>query len=81
MGENVGNHLGLLGGVSQELIDDVMRWLVRLHDTRIDPNDPRVKQTYLDRWAHHRTLTESVTARIEYWIEHLRQRKVEALHH
>ncbi|MET0988485.1 MAG: phosphotransferase family protein [Steroidobacteraceae bacterium] len=76
VGENVGNHLGLRGGASQELVDDVIQWLVRLHDTRVDPNDPCVQHTYLDRWAHHKTLTESVAARIEYWIEHLRQRQV-----
>ena len=69
-GENPMNS-GAAERIDQDILEDVVRQLVAIHTTELDPQDSRIKGKYLERWANFKTLQESTTAWVDHWIETL----------
>ncbi|MCY4425944.1 MAG: phosphotransferase family protein [Halieaceae bacterium] len=58
MGERRGANLGSTAPLPDELIEDVLDVMVKMHSIRPEKNDPLVMQTHLPEWLHCKTVTE-----------------------
>jgi aminoglycoside phosphotransferase (APT) family kinase protein len=77
-GQNVGSAIGASSKADPALVRDVVRHLVAIHNTRLDANDERIRNSHLKSWAGYKTLTESTTAWVEHWLTCIRDMQVRA---
>ena len=77
-GQNVGSAVGASSAADPALVRNVVRQLVTIHNTRLDPADERIRNSHLKAWANYRTLTESTTAWVEHWLACIRDKQLRA---
>ena len=76
LGENVGSAVGASSQISPGLIEDLIRNLVNIHATRLDPNDSRITGCHLNDWARYKTVTESTSAWVAHWLERIETKQL-----
>ena len=77
-GQNIGSSVGGNKAIPVEMVRDAVVNLVKIHNTRLDAEDERIRQSHLDSWAHYKTLTECTTAWVEHWLACIRDKQIRA---
>jgi aminoglycoside phosphotransferase (APT) family kinase protein len=66
-GRNIGTAISVDEKIPPALLEDMVRQLVRIHRTAIDPADACVRQSHLARWREFPTLGECTAAQVAFW--------------
>jgi hypothetical protein len=66
-GRIIGSYKGSDAAVSETLLKDVLALMVRISNTQIDPQDPLIRASHLQRWLAYDSLADNTRALIRYW--------------
>jgi aminoglycoside phosphotransferase (APT) family kinase protein len=73
-GANIGTSAGNKITINPDAVADIVRNLAAIHNTRLDPQDTRIRSSHLAPWSNYQTLTECTTAWVKHWIEKVRSK-------
>ena len=77
-GHMVGSSIGASAAIPATILHDLIGYLVKIHNTRLDINDERLQRSHLKPWAQHKTLREATTAWVAHWLECIRKKHIRA---
>ncbi|MET0984379.1 MAG: phosphotransferase family protein [Steroidobacteraceae bacterium] len=68
-GSNAGSSIGASGKLSEKMVESLVSTLARIHNTRINRQDERLRRTHLREWAQYATMAEATTAWVAHWFD------------
>lgn len=66
-GKLAGSFVGASEAVDEGQVRDVLGLVARIANTPVDPADPLIRQSHLNRWLKHDSLKANTREFIEYW--------------